>query len=101
MSEPKGYIFAPSIEGAPSLHDDDRLALLAKCVADQQRAGFKEYLDIRQFQCCRCHAPGFNTGWGVIEYTCGATMHSDGEWADECTAPIGRATGTERKEREE
>ena len=89
MGEPKEYRFAPSIDGAPSLHIEDRLALMAKCIADQQRAGFGEYLDIRQFECCGCGAPGFNTGWGVTEYTCGASVHSDGTWSDKCTALSG------------
>lgn len=83
-SEPKAYRFAKSVEGAPSLHTDPKIALLACCVADQQRAGFKEYLDLRQFECPVCDAPGFNTGWGVVAYTCGAEYHGDGEAANPC-----------------
>lgn len=73
------FRFAPSVEGGPSLHTDERIALLAVCVALQQGAGFRNYIDIREFNCPTCNASGFNTGWGVSRYTCGAEWHHDEE----------------------
>jgi len=67
-----------------NLADDERLTLLAVCVALQQAAGFKEYLDLRETYCVDCTAPGFNTGWGVWRFTCGAETHTDGELATPC-----------------
>jgi hypothetical protein len=72
------------LKGGPSegfvvnLCDDERLALLAGCIADQQRAGFGDVLDLRQIECPCCTAPGFNTGWGFWRHTCGAESHDEG-----------------------
>ena len=78
------YRFAKSAEDAPSQHTDERLALMAVCVAQQQAAGFGTYIDIRQGECPECAAPGFNTGWGVWRFTCGAELHGDSGVAEPC-----------------
>jgi hypothetical protein len=69
-----------------NLADDPRIAFLACRVADQQRAGFGSYLDLRQVPCPDCGGPGFNTGWGVWAFVCGAEFHTDGEPCEPCAA---------------
>lgn len=64
--------------------EDPKIALLAVCVAHQQKAGFKNAIDIRETACPECKAPGFNTGWGVFLHTCGCEMHPDGTEAAPC-----------------
>ena len=64
--------------------DEERLCCLAVCVASQQAAGFKNYLDLRQSDCPDCGAPGFNSGWGVWLFACGAEIHSDGTPSEPC-----------------
>lgn len=79
MSEEVIYRFMKGVDGAPSLHADARLALMAVCVATQQSAGFGPVIDVREAKCPICRAPGFNTGWGVFRHTCGAEYHNDDE----------------------
>lgn len=78
------YRYAPDDEGTSNLAHDPRLSLLAVCIASQQSAGFKEYLDLREAPCSECKAPGFNTGWGFWKHTCGAEILSDGEIGEPC-----------------
>lgn len=68
------------LKGETSLHTDERLALMAVCVATQQSAGFKRTIDIREWSCPSCRSPGFNTGLGYVRFTCGAehTVGDDG-----------------------
>lgn len=73
------FRFAPvsqddSEAGVLNLADDARLATLACCVASQQSAGFKDWLDLRQVPCPKCAAGGFNTGWGYWKFACGAEV---------------------------
>lgn len=70
-----------------NLAEDPRLALLACCIADQQRAGFGSTLDLRQFPCPLCKEPGFNTGYGFWQHTCGAEVMSSGEIDVPCKGP--------------
>jgi hypothetical protein len=84
MSDERAFRFARSERGQISLHKDKKVALLAVCVAYQQAAGFRNYLDLRQFDCPHCAAPGFNSGWGFTIYTCGAEYCSDGSPSVEC-----------------
>lgn len=67
------------------LSKDARLSLLAACIADQQRAGFGDLLDMRQAPCPVCKSPGFNTGWGFFLHTCGAEI-GGGEIMRTCAA---------------
>jgi hypothetical protein len=68
-----------------NLADDERLALFAVCIAHQQNAGFKTYIDARQVECPECNSPGFNTGWGYWAFTCGGELLSDGTcWSEPC-----------------
>jgi hypothetical protein len=80
------YHFAKLAEGDEGIDasSDTRCAILAVCVADQQRAGFKSYIDLRQASCPDCTAPGFNTGWGFWRFACGAEILSDGEPCEPC-----------------
>jgi hypothetical protein len=78
------YQFARGDEAAPSLADDPRLALFAVSIARQQSAGFKLHLDCRQFACPDCGAAGFNSGWGSIDFTCGASVVGE-DFAEPCT----------------
>jgi hypothetical protein len=71
-------------EHVPAATDQERLNCLAACIANQQQAGFKDYLDTREIHCETCGASGFNTGWGFFEFACGATLLSDGEGGDPC-----------------
>lgn len=80
------YRYAPDSDGTVNLATDLRLSLLAVCVASQQGAGFKNYLDLREAPCPECKAPGFNTGWGYWMHTCGAEILSDGEISEACRA---------------
>lgn len=82
--ETETYRFAKAEDGQVTLETDPRLGLFAVCIAHQQSAGFGNYIDAREFNCPECGAPGFNTGWGVIRYTCGAEYHSDGTPAERC-----------------
>ncbi len=75
--------------GAKNLATDPRLALLAVCIASQQSAGFKTYLDLREVPCRDCGASGFNTGWGYWRHECGAEFLSDGEESEPCPTPKG------------
>lgn len=76
------------LAGAGDLSGDERISLLAGCIANQQRAGFRDAIDIREAHCPHCDAPGFNTGWGFYRFTCGLEVLSDGEESSGC----GRAT---------
>lgn len=67
-----------------NLADDPKIALLAACIVNQQVAGFKKRVDLRQVSCVDCGAPGFNTGWGYWRYLCGAEILSDGEPSAPC-----------------
>lgn len=60
--------------GGPNHADNPKLALMAVCVANQQKAGFGPVIDIREAPCPNCRAPGFNTGWGFFQHTCGAEV---------------------------
>ncbi|MCP5087904.1 MAG: hypothetical protein GY952_14015 [Rhodobacteraceae bacterium] len=70
--------------GGGDLSEDPKLALLATCIINQQRAGFKNVVDLREELCPDCNAPGFNTGWGFLRFTCGAEILSCGEEAEPC-----------------
>lgn len=76
-------IAIPAEERAESamtdLSFDPRLATLACCIANQQKAGFGNYIDLRQVECPECKAPGFNTGWGFWQHACGNQILPDGE----------------------
>lgn len=72
------------MRGHGNLVRDRRLKLLACCIVEQQRAGFGDVVDLRQWPCPACKAPGFNTGWGFFAHTCGAEVLSDGEWSTSC-----------------
>jgi hypothetical protein len=85
MSDDENFRFAPDGEGTVNLASDERLALLAVCVAHQQKAGFRAYLDLRQASCPDCGAPGFNTGWGAWMHTCGSEWNGDGEQFEPCS----------------
>lgn len=65
--EAQEYRFFRGEVGAPNAADDPRIAILACCVADQQRAGFKHRIDLRELR-CSCGASGFNTGWGFWRF---------------------------------
>ena len=73
----------PTEKGVPAAADQERINHLAACIANQQRAGFKDYLDTREVHCETCGASGFNTGWGFFEFVCGATLMPD-EGGDPC-----------------
>lgn len=84
---PTYYRFAEAEDDqVTDLSADERLALMAVCVASQQSAGFKAYIDIREARCPSCDKAGFNTGWGVWRFVCGAEIHADGEVAEWCPA---------------
>ena len=53
---------------------DERVTLLAVSVARQQSAGFKNVIDLQQWECPDCGGPGFNSGWGVIDFVCGGEL---------------------------
>lgn len=63
----------------------DRDRLLAISVALQQKAGFGSRIDIREWKCPRCGDPGFNSGWGAINFVCGG--ESVGDEFSGCTIP--------------
>lgn len=83
------YSVMADSEGFENLAHDPKLRLLAECIADQQAAGFRFVLDLRQAPCPGCGAPGFNTGWGYFRHTCGSEV-TNGEDAD-CDGCTGRA----------
>ncbi len=83
------YRFAPTAKddraaGTINLSENPESALLAACIAEQQAAGFGDYLDLRRPSCQDCGAPGFNTGWGYWRFGCGAEVLSDGEPGEPC-----------------
>lgn len=78
------YSFMKGGPDAPSLHTDLRLATLAACVADQQAAGFKGVIDLREAKCRCCGASGFNTGFGFWRFACGAEVMPDGDECEPC-----------------
>lgn len=80
------YQFAADDGASTNLASDPKIASLASCIANQQRAGFKTLLDLRQASCPQCRAPGFNTGWGYFAFTCGAEVSGD-EMMAPCSAP--------------
>lgn len=84
------YRFAEDDGFTQNLAHDPRLALFAVCIASQQSAGFKTHLDLRQDKCPRCEGPGFNTGWGVYRFVCGAEVLNDeeGDFAAPCKAEV-------------
>ena len=89
MGEEKPLRFAPVSDedrkyGVLNLADDERLATMAACVVNQQAAGFRDYIDLRQVPCPDCGGAGFNTGWGFFKHVCGAEILSDGEPAEPC-----------------
>lgn len=94
-TEEETYRFAEggAAEGfASNYATDETIAMLAVCIAHQQSAGFKRYLDLRALECPNCRALGFNTGWGAWRFTCGAEVLSDGTSAEPCPK---QATGEE------
>lgn len=80
----KAYSFIRGGKVTADLSTDPRLALLAGCVADQQRAGFGNHIDLREARCPDCKEPGFNTGHGFWVFTCGAETLTDGEPCRPC-----------------
>lgn len=92
------YTFAPTNgeEGVEDLSEDPRLALLAVSVANQQKAGFGPYLDLRQAHCPHCEAPGFNTGWGFWQFTCGLELLAGDEGIED--EPCGKVAAAEPDE---
>lgn len=54
----------------------------------EANAGWKkpptDFVDTRIFHCPSCKAPGLNTCWGIVRYTCGAAYLSDGENETPC-----------------
>lgn len=84
MTDGQPMRFAAHDEMAPEAADQNRLNCLAAAIANQQRAGFKDYLDTREMHCACCQASGFNTGWGFWEFSCGMTILSDGEQDEPC-----------------
>lgn len=67
-----------------NLAEDPVIACLLTAVANQQAAGFKNYIDARQAPCPTCGKPGFNTGWGFWQFVCGAEFHADGTPCEPC-----------------
>lgn len=89
------FRFAPLGEedadaGVVNASEQPALACLAYCVANQQRAGFKDYIDLRQVPCPSCGAYGYNTGWGLFQFACGAEIISgeDGHFIAPCPHPV-------------
>lgn len=76
--------FAECSEEMPRAADQERLDCLAAAVLNQQRAGFKSYVDTREAKCADCGASGFNTGWGFWHFACGLEILSDGEPREPC-----------------
>ena len=74
-------------KGEGDLSSDPRIACLAASIVSQQAAGFGSYVDARETKCPDCGASGFNTGWGVWQFSCGGAIHTDGEPADPCGTP--------------
>lgn len=72
------------LEGEGDQSADERLALMAACIVNQQHAGFKNTVDLRQATCHDCGAAGFNTGWGFYKFACGAEVTSGGESSEPC-----------------
>ena len=83
----EGFKFMAGSDSALSLHRDPKLALLASCIANQQKAGFKNVIDMREAKCAVCEAPGFNTGWGFFAFTCGAEILNDEEGTPSTSCP--------------
>lgn len=73
-------LFLKSSDGLVNLADDERLSLFARCLREQQMAGFGETIDARQFHCPVCKSPGFNTGWGHIDFVCGGEQVDEYMW---------------------
>lgn len=85
MSDDKVEIsFLTGNEELPSLHTDERFAILATCILSQQSAGFRNVVDLREAKCEDCGASGFNSGWGYWLYACGAEVLTDGELGEPC-----------------
>lgn len=85
--------FMKAEPGEPNLADDPKIALIAACIVMQQGAGFRDkkgnpIVDLRQSHCPGCNAPGFNTGWGVWRFLCGAEVLTgeDGGYSKPCGA---------------
>ncbi len=76
------------LAGEGDLSSNPRMALLAVCIKSQQDAGFKHTIDLREGKCSDCNASGFNTGWGVFKFTCGAEILTDGEMTTPCPETI-------------
>jgi len=62
-----------------NLADDPKIALIAACIVMQQAAGFRDkkgnaVVDLRQIDCPKCGAPGFNSGGGSFLFQCGAEI---------------------------
>ena len=74
------------LAGFGDLSADPRLACLAVCVVNQQAAGFRNAIDIREATCPDCKASGFNTGWGFWRFSCGAEILIGGEFGEPCGA---------------
>ncbi|MCK6440360.1 MAG: hypothetical protein L6Q71_09195 [Planctomycetes bacterium] len=73
------------------LAESPDMRLLATCVVSQQRAGFRDVVDLRVCRCPDCNSKGFNTGWGYWLFSCGAEILSDGTPGEPCSAK--QATG--------
>lgn len=83
MENDDTFRFAPHDQIAAAA-DQDRLNCLAACIANQQKAGFGAYLDVREANCETCGAAGFNTGWGFWNFACGAEVLTCGEGTVPC-----------------
>jgi hypothetical protein len=79
------FRFAEHDKNWPAADDQGRLDALAACIANQQKSGFGNYLDVREMKCGCCGSSGFNTGWGFFEFACGATqINGDDDGGDPC-----------------
>lgn len=83
------YTFLRSMPGRPDHAADPTMALMAICVAEQQRAGFGTTIDLRHFECPSCRGAGFNSGWGFFRFTCGAEILTGDD--GDITNPCGKA----------
>ena len=72
------------MEGEGDLSGDPRIRCLAACLVNQQAAGFKHVIDLREAKCPDCDASGFNTGWGYWQFACGAEILTDGTPSKDC-----------------
>ena len=69
-------------------------SFLATAIVSQQRAGFRNRVDVRIVKCPNCKSVGLNDGWGALVFMCGAELLMDGEGTE--AAPCGNV-GVEPK----